>query len=155
MIDLIVAADALQQLPELHVEDLNASFARTRFGDLQINLLLTSDKLFEHVLRQHSRLQTFAEREIRCATVEGLLLLKLFALPALYRQGSFERAMIYEGDIAALMQQYSPDMAALLPQLSKHVLKTDFVEISSMVGEIEGRIAKSRDRFCRWRSRVS
>jgi len=38
VLDLIVAANAIDDLPELTVEDRNPNFARTRFGELQIDL---------------------------------------------------------------------------------------------------------------------
>lgn len=45
---------------------------------------------------------------MQIATVEGLLLLKLYALPSLYRQGSL-RVSIYENkNVAALLYTYRP-----------------------------------------------
>jgi hypothetical protein len=35
--------------------------------------------------------------------VEGLILLKLYALPSLYRQGNFAKVGIYENDVATLL----------------------------------------------------
>ncbi len=146
-IDLIVAEEALAQLPELHIEDRNASFARARFGALQVDLLLTSNQLFEQIRKHHTQVQKFADRAIPCATVEGLLLLKLFALPSLYRQGNFDRVAIYEGDIAALMQRYRPDVSALVTQLQKHLSESDLTEVAAIVSEIAARIEKTRSRF--------
>jgi hypothetical protein len=55
------------------------------------------------VQRRYATIKPFRERDIPCATVAGLLLLKLYALPSLYRQGSFARVGLYENDIATLM----------------------------------------------------
>ena len=50
-IDLIMAVSALEQLPELHVETRDADFARGTFNDLKVDVLLTSNALFEEVRR--------------------------------------------------------------------------------------------------------
>ena len=141
-IDLIVAAPSLKQMPEIAVSDQNDLFARGRFGALQIDLLLTRNKLFEKIRKDYSTWQQIFGHEIRSATVEGLLLLKLYALPSLYRQGDFARVGIYENDAAALMQRYSPNMQPLLKELEKHLNQSDLDSVREIVGEIQQRIAR-------------
>ena len=102
---------------EIRVVEENADFARGQFDQLQIDLLLTRNPLFEKVRRAYATTQPFVERVIPCATVEGLLLLKLYALPSLYRHRNFARVGIYENDIATLMQIYQPALAPLLTEL--------------------------------------
>ncbi|MCC6259605.1 MAG: hypothetical protein IT311_01980, partial [Anaerolineales bacterium] len=72
------------------------------------------------------------------------LLLKLYALPSLYRQGNFARVGIYENDIATLFHYYQPDPAALLTEISKYVNETDFEEIKNVVSDIQNRIKRFR-----------
>ena len=84
------------------------------------------------------------DRNIQCATVEGLLLLKLFALPSLYRQGSFERVGIYENDIAILMYAFKPKMEPLFTELNNHLNETDMAEARKIVADIEARIQRFR-----------
>ena len=60
------------------------------------------------VRRDYSVDQEFANRKIPCATVEGLVLLKLFALPSLYRQAGFDRVRTYQKDLADLIARYQP-----------------------------------------------
>ena len=141
-IDLILAVPSLKQMPEISITDQNDFFARGQFGDLQIDLLLTRNKLFEKVRKDFSTQQQIVGREIRSATVEGLLLLKLYALPSLYRQGDFSRVGIYENDVAALMQRYSPKTELLFKELEKHLSKTDLDSVREIVGEIQQRIAR-------------
>jgi HPt (histidine-containing phosphotransfer) domain-containing protein len=74
--------------------------------------------------------------------VEGLLLLKLYALPSLYREGNFARVGIYENDIATLLHYYQSDMPSLLSELSKYVNENDFAEIKSVVSDIQNRIKR-------------
>ena len=143
-IDLIMALPSLEKLPEIKIESQDMYFVRGNFGELQIDVLLTRNPLFDRVAKKHSAEKQFLDRKIRCATVEGLLLLKLFALPSLYRQGSFERVGIYENDIATLVHAFNPDMKPLLAELGHHLNETDMNEARSILTEIEGRIRRFR-----------
>ena len=124
-IDLIMALPSLQKIPEIRITSQDMYFARGQFGELQIDVLLTRNPLFDKVARNYSTEKQFLDRKIHCATVEGLLLLKLFALPSLYRQGSFERVGIYENDIASLIYTFSPKMEPLFAELGSHLNKDD------------------------------
>ncbi len=146
-IDIIVSADGLERLPEISIEDQKGEFARGRFGDLQVDLLFTENSLFDKVRREHTVPQQFAEREIPCATVEGLLLLKLFALPSLYRQGQFDRVELYERDVTMLVREFQPDLSPIFEELGKHLIETDLAEVRSIVHEIEDRLERTKRRF--------
>lgn len=141
-IDLIVAPEALAQVPEIEITGREDTFARGKFAGLRVDFLFSSHKLFRLVREQYSAVQPFLAREIRCATVEGMLLLKLFALPSLYRQGQFARVGIYENDIATLMQAYSPPVAPLLKQLEPHLSVGEMKSLHDIVGEIAARIRR-------------
>lgn len=145
-IDLIMAVSSLDRIPEIEVIERNADFIRGRFKSLQIELLLTTNPLFDRVMTDYATKQNFIERSISCATVEGLLLLKLYALPSLYRQGSFARVGIYENDVATLMQLYRPDIDPLLDELKKHLNDTDFASVSEIADEIRQRITRFEQR---------
>ena len=146
-IDLILPVEALDMLPEIRVFDRNEAFARGELGGLQIDFLLSSQPLFDVVRRGHARPERFVERDIVCATVEGLLLLKLFALPSLYRQGKFARVEDYEHDIAALIRERQPDTEPIFAELSRHLPASDLTEVCDIVAGIRRRIAESQDRF--------
>ncbi len=151
-IDLIMALPSLAKLPEIKIESQDMYFARGTFGELQIDILLTKNPLFDKVAKSYSTEKQFLDRTIRCATVEGLLLLKLFALPSLYRQacpepcrrGSFERVGIYENDIATLINAFNPDMESLLKELSKYLNAMDMTEAQNILTNIEKRIQRFR-----------
>ena len=145
-IDLIMAVSSLDKLPEIRIVDQNEYFARGEFNELQIDLLLTRNSLFDKVKRDYAATQQFVEQDIPCATVEGLLLLKMYALPSLYRQGNFARVGIYENDIATLMQLYQPELSPLFSELSKHLSATDLKSVREIVDEIQQRIARFRQR---------
>lgn len=141
-IDLIMALSSLEELPEIRKIDQDQSFARGDFEGLQIDLLLTSNPLFERVRRQHATRQRFREREIPCATPEGLVLLKLYALPSLYRQGNFTRVALYETDILTLMHRYEIDTTPLFEELENHLSTADLDSLRQITDEIRRKIER-------------
>ncbi len=141
-IDLIMALSSLKAVPEIEIVSQDAYFARGRYQELQIDLLLTQNPLFAQVSRAYTTHQAFVEQEIPCATVEGLLLLKLYALPSLYRQGNFARVGLYENDIATLLQAYRPPLEPLFTELTPHLSPTDLTAVRDVLAEIEQRIER-------------
>ena len=143
-IDLIMALPSLAKIPEIKISHQDMYFARGLFGELQIDILLTKNPLFDKVAREYSTVKKFLDRDVRCATVEGLILLKLFALPSLYRQESFERVGIYENDLASLLYAFNPNMEPLLEELRHYLNDTHMAEAKQIVEDIEARIQKFR-----------
>lgn len=141
-LELLMTVSSLEQLPELNIIKQDMYFVRAKYNELQIDILLTKNPLFKKIHSDHSKVEKFLDRNIPLATVEGLLLLKLYALPSLYRQGNFARVGIYENDIATLLHYYQPDAEALLNELSKYVDEKDFSEIRSILSEIQRRIMR-------------
>ena len=144
-LDLLMAVSSLEKLPELKVSSRDTDFVRANYNELQIDILLTQNPLFKKVHSEYSSVQKFLDRDIPLATVEGLLLLKLYALPSLYRQGNFARVGIYENDVATLLHYYQPDMPSLISELSKYVNENDLSEIKSVVSDIQNRIKRFKD----------
>ena len=141
-IDIIMALSSLEDLPEIKVADQNPDFIRAKLNELQIDILLTENPLFDKVRREYTTIQHFIEQEIPTATVEGLLLLKMYALPSLYRQGNFTRVALYESDITLLIQAYEPNLSPLLIELSNYVSETDCRAIREILDEIQRRIER-------------
>ncbi len=69
-------------------------------------------------------------------------MLKLYALPLLYRQGDFARVGMYENDIATLMYYYTPAMPPLLAELRTYLSDSDWQEVGCIVEDIEKRLAR-------------
>jgi hypothetical protein len=142
-IDFILSKSELESIPEILIVEENQNFARGFFGDLQIDLLLTDkNPLFDLVKRQYVTEQVFGDRIVRCATVEGLLLLKFYALPSLYRQGQFDRVSLYENDILQLLLKYPVNLIQLCEILSSFLLPSDLQEIQVIVSDIQARIRR-------------
>jgi hypothetical protein len=142
-IDLILSSASLTKLPEIVLTGRDGEhFARGDFEGLQVDLLLTSNPLFETVARRYATTRPFVEREISCATVEGMIILKLYALPSLYRQGNVVRAALYETDLLTLIHRYRPDLEPLFVELAPHVSAPDLAALRKIVTEIRERIAR-------------
>ena len=144
-LDVLMAVSSLEKLPELKVSSQDMYFVRANYNELQIDILLTQNPLFKKVHSQYSKVESFLDRNIPLATVEGLLLLKLYALPSLYRQGNFARVGIYENDIATLLHDYQPDVSPLLSELSQHMNESDLAEIKGVVSDIQKRIKRFKN----------
>ena len=145
-VDVIMALSALEQLPELQVETRDADFARSKFGDLKVDVLLTSNPLFDEVRKHYTSVQRFVEQDIPCVTAEGLVLMKLYALPSLYRQGNFTRVGLYENDVATLMHAHDPPIESLLDKLTSYLNENDMAQVNQIVGEIRQRISRFEER---------
>jgi hypothetical protein len=141
-IDFILARSDLSALPEISILEENKDFARGNFDALQIDLLLTENTLFKLVHDHYTTQRQFGNRVICCATVEGLALLKFFALPSLYRQGQFNKIAIYENDITQLLLNYSIDLSAIFKVLANHLIPTDLQELQNTATDIQARIQR-------------
>ena len=132
-LDLLMSLSSVEKLPELSISSQGMYFVHANYAELEIDILLTKNPLFKKVHSKYSEEQRFLDRNIPIATVDGLLLLKLYALPSLYRQGNFARVGIYENDIATLLYDYEPDVNTLLSELSNFVSETDLAEIKNIL----------------------
>ena len=141
-IDLLISLESLQRVPEIVIADRNKEFARARFKSLAVDLLLTVNPLFKLVAEKYATVHPFAEIPVPCATVEGLILLKLYALPSLYRQGDGQRIGLYETDIFLLCQRHNPNIANLMETLRQFVGETDFQELTNIAADIQRRITR-------------
>ena len=141
-IALIMALSSLERLPEIELTERDESYARGTYEGLQIDILLTQNPLFAFVRQQHASPAVYAESTITTATVEGLILLKLYALPSLYRQGDFARVGIYENDVAMLLHAYRPNVEALLVELAPFVSDSDSQEIRDIVKDLQTRFSR-------------
>jgi hypothetical protein len=144
-LDLLMSLSSVEKLPELNISSQDMYFVRANYGELEIDILLTKNPLFKKVHSKYSKEQRFLDRNIPIATVEGLLLLKLYALPSLYRQGNFARVGIYENDIATLLHDYEPAVNILLSELSNYVSESDLAEIKNILADIQKRIKRFKN----------
>lgn len=146
-VDFIVAVSALKKLPEIKIQSQDDFFAQGKLGELKIDFLLTRNRLFQHVQQRHTVIQEFVGHTVQCATIEGLLLLKLYALPSLYRQGKFDRIALYEGDIMMLLHRYGTEVEPLFAALTNYLNSADLAALREIVVEIQQRIKRFGKNF--------
>ena len=145
-IDLIMAVSALEKLPELSLDTRDGDFAGGKFDSLKVDVLLTSNPLFDEVRKRYTTSKRFVEQDIVCVTVEGLILLNLYALPSLYRQGNFSRVGLYENDVATLIHIHNPPLESLLSELAKYLNAIDLDQVKEILEEIQQRLKRFEER---------
>ncbi len=145
-VDLLLSVAALAKLPELRIEDQNDFFARGKFNSIRVDMLLTANPLFKIVAEKFATKHRFAEWEVPAVSVEGLILLKLYALPSLYRQMDMDRAALYENDISMLIARHSPTLEPLIALANQHVEVGDKNELRKIISECRERAKLLRQR---------
>lgn len=103
--DFIVSRRDIEQLAELQQESSDRNFGRYLYQGTRIDALYRDNPIFEHVMNNCLDSVVIKGKEIVRASPQGIILLKLYALPSLYQQGQQRRAMTYENDISALLLQ--------------------------------------------------
>ncbi len=141
-IDVITAVEDLQSVEGFELRESNEWFAQGEFRGLRVDILRRERPLFGLVAREWSEVRVFGSRPVRMASAEGMILLKLFALPSLYRQFQMNKVLIYESDIGQLIETGKPDTGKLLELLSKHVPEGDLVELRKTIRELEYKLAR-------------
>ena len=119
-------------------------FAFCQYGELRVNILFAGHRLFQHVLEEFSVAMDYHTGRYPTATIEGLILLKLFALPSLYRRFDFDRVAIYEADVTQLLSRTEKTDEFFLALLRPHLTATDQSEIAGISKDIRGRITRMR-----------
>jgi hypothetical protein len=141
-IDLILTVADLARLPELNIVDQDANFARASYRGLRVDVLFARNPFFDFVRRTYTAQGQFNGRPIAVAAPEGLILLKFYALPSLYRQGDFERVALYETDLVMLLHRYPLEAETILGRLGRHLTAADLQSLRDVYTEIEKRIRR-------------
>jgi hypothetical protein len=137
-IDLIIDPEAVARMPwSASIRDQD--FGSAAYRGISVDFLLTTNRLFSHVRTSERASITFDGRLVPSVTRRGLLLLKLYALPSLYRQGKLDRAALYETDILMLHQGVEVDDEALLATMRDHLAEHDVKELAKILDEQRGR----------------
>ncbi len=142
-IDLIIAVKDIDRLPGFTLREQNEWFASGQVGALRVDLLLTANPLFQEISERHVEERDFVGTRLTCATPEGIILLKLFALPSLYRQGQLDRVALYETDVLMLLRHYPCEDSLLESQLAPHIPESDLNALRDVLAEIRERLNKT------------
>lgn len=140
-IDLLIAEKDLPRLPELRIDERNERFARAWLSDLRVDILFSENEPFKTVSKRYVGRRQYVDRSVPCATETGMLLMKLFALPSLYRQGRFDRVDVYRGDLTGLLRRGVEPSEAMWGHLTKVMLESDVTELKRVVADLQRQIA--------------
>jgi hypothetical protein len=143
-LDIILAAPRLLEIPELEVTERNDMFAKANFEGLRVDLLFYEHPFFSRIGRDFSADMPYSAGFLRTATVDGLILLKMFALPSLYRQFDLDRVAIYESDLIQLISRTSRENSFFLNILHDFLAAPDVRQISAILTEIRQKISRLR-----------
>ena len=141
-VDVVLSVNSLAAVPEISIAARNKDFARGTFRSLRVDMLLAENPVFALVLDEHVTPQTFGSTAVPCATVEGLLLLKFYALPDLYRRSELQRAALYEGDILMLCQRHPTPLSGILATLLPFVDEGAMADLRQVAQETSQRLAR-------------
>ena len=145
-VDLLLSLEESHKIPELEISNRQDFFARAQFRSVQVDLLFTFNPLFKTVAEKFATVHSFAELNVPAATVEGLIALKLYALPSLYRQFEMDRAALYENDITMLMANHSPSLEPLIALATHDMEPGDKAEVKKIISECTERAKLLRQR---------
>lgn len=141
-IDLIMRRSDLSNLEQLVIAAEERDFVHADYQGLQVQLLLTQNPLFEQVQRDYQTEIEWGSYRIPCATPLGLVILKLYALPSLYRQGNLGRVGLYETDILQLVYNYNIALQPAILMLEPHLSANDCSVVRDLAREIEQRLQR-------------
>lgn len=144
VIDFIARLEDLQKVSGFITEEASDWFAKGRYRGLRVNVLRRECPVFDLVAKRFAARRQFGGRSVQMATAEGLTLLKLFALPSLYRQFQLDKVFIYEADLGSLSNHHPVAVEPLLKLLKPHVLKEDIVELRAIIADIERKLRRGR-----------
>jgi len=136
-IDVIIALPDLESLPGLIVLSHDGDFARADYDGVQVAALLVTNSLFRLVKAEFASRHLYGDVEIPTSTEEGLVVLKLFALPSLYRQSETARIGVYENDIFGLLSTGSVELDHVFAVLEQNLLVADVTELRRITADIE------------------
>lgn len=146
-IDFIVAPKALEALPEIRVQERDKFFLLGFFEDVRVDCLLTSNKLFRLVDAKYTRTIQFLNHQLRCASPDGLALLKLYALPAQFRNLRWDKVAQYEADLFGLVTYQNTDLLTLLPVLKEHLTGGELSEVTKIAEEVHEKVRKRQEQL--------
>ena len=74
-------------------------------------------------------------------------MLKLYALPSLYRQMDMDKVALYENDITMLLARHSLELRPLLELIEQHAGAGDIIELRKIAEECAERARRLRQRI--------
>lgn len=144
-LDLIVSKADFQKIAwSLKILEQNEDFANCETLDgLRVDFLFTDNAIFNYVKKGFCHKISFAEGDFLTATVEGLILMKLYAWADLRTQGLafndknfLTKAIRYRADIEVLLISYEVNLEPILRILQKVLSENSLTQIEELLKTI-------------------
>lgn len=144
-LDLIVSkADFYKISASLKVVESDDDFANCETYDgLKVDFLFTDNAIFNYVKKGFCQKRDYQEGSFYIATVEGLVLMKLYAWADLYLNGNLfddkyllTKSLRYKNDIEVLLLNYEIDLTPLKRILKKNLEASKFSLVEDLIEKL-------------------
>ncbi len=144
-LDLIVSkADFYKIAPSLKVVEADENFANCEtFDGLKVDFLFTDNAIFNCVKKGFCQKRDYQEGSFYIATVEGLVLMKLYAWADLRFNGQLfddkfllTKSLRYKNDIEVLLLNYEVNLTPLEKMLKKNLDASKFGLVKDLIDRI-------------------
>ncbi len=144
-LDLIISrADFNKISASLNVLETDDNFANCETLDgLKVDFLFTDNTIFNYVKKGFSQKRTYREGSFFIATVEGLVLMKLYAWADLYLNGKLfddkyllTKSLRYKNDIEVLLLNYEINLVPLEKILKKNLELSKFELVKDLMKKL-------------------
>ena len=144
-LDLIISkADFYKISPSLKVLESDDNFANCEtFDGLKVDFLFTDNAIFNYVKKAFCQQRAYQEGVFYIATVEGLVLMKLYAWADLYLNGNLfndkfllTKSLRYKNDIEVLLLNYEIDLIPLKRILKKNLEASKFDLVENLIKQL-------------------
>ncbi len=144
-LDLIVSkADFYKISASLKVVESDENFANCEtFDGLKVDFLFTDNAIFNYVKKAFCQKRDYQEGSFYIATVEGLVLMKLYAWADLYFNGKLfndkyllTKSLRYKNDIEVLLLNYEIDLTPLKRILKKNLEASKFGLVENLIKQL-------------------
>jgi len=143
--DFIIDKADINRISELTQESSDRNFGRYSYQGTRIDALYRANPIFDYVIKNCVDSAVIEDKTIIRATPEGIILLKLYALPSLYQQGQQRRAVTYENDILGLlMQSVDVNFERILKVLASELLPSQIDELRDILEDCQRRARRQR-----------
>ena len=144
-LDLIISKSDFDKIsPSLKTIEADDDFANCEtFDGLKVDFLFTENAIFNYVKKGFSQKRNYREGTFYIATVEGLVLMKLYAWADLRFNGQLfndkfllTKSLRYKNDIEVLMLNYEVNLIPLKKILEKNLEASKFGLVEDLIEQL-------------------
>lgn len=120
-LDMIMPISEVKRFPEIRFVRRFVHFAHGFYHEMPVDALLTSSPIFETVRCHHQVVASFRGLPMRCVSVEGMYLLKVYALSSTHQKSLWHKLDQAEADLLGLLLHYPMRLEPFADQLAAYL----------------------------------